>query len=103
MRSSCVAILIVCTSLDSQRRAVLKWKQSRSCQGTISFSLYMCVRVKLCACSVMCILVYFLWVSHRSIRKCSLLLSAVCNMLLAVSIVPYITVSNMDKLAQKLC
>lgn len=37
--SSCIAILIVCTSFDSQRRAVHKWKQSRSCQGTISFIL----------------------------------------------------------------
>lgn len=40
----CVAILIVCTSLDSQRRAVLKWKQSRSCQGTISLILCVCRR-----------------------------------------------------------
>lgn len=65
------------------------------------YTVYVCV----ISC-VVCILVYIpraVWVPHRSIRMCGLPLSAVCNMLLGVSVVRYVTVSNIDKLAQKLC
>lgn len=99
MRGSCDAILIVCTSLDSQRRAVLKWEPSRSCQGRVSFIL---VCVILHRAKVLCVSLFIFW-ELCGTRMRSLILSAVCNMLLGVSVVLYITVSNMDKLAQKLC
>lgn len=66
----------------------------------------MCEAVRVCVCvfrvypclySVRCVGLL------RSIGLSCLPLSAVGNMLLGVSVVLYITVSNTDKVAQKLC
>lgn len=83
------------------KKAEAAWVQSAS---------YFILCVKLCVClhaQRFCVHPCLYSVSSvgllRSIRLSCLLLSAVGNVLLGVSVVLYITVSNTDKVAQKLC
>lgn len=92
----------VCTSSDSQRRAVLKWKQSWSCQGTLSPCVCVCEfeHVK-----VLCTYVFIVLAEHLTGQY----ESVVCYHQQGVTCCwvslfwQSRTISNTDKLAQKLC
>lgn len=75
MSSSWVDTLICCTSFNSQRRAVLKWEQSKL-SASYSVCVYVCEAVCISMCEDVCILVYVMcavWVSPGSTGACGLL------------------------------
>lgn len=83
----------MCTSIDSQRRAVLQCKQNLK-QPFLESVEFRTIKV-----------LFLTEPKHRncSAQLCVLLLSAGCIMLLGVCLLPSCTVSNTDKVAQKLC